>query len=493
MSTSPDWLPDVAELISSVRKGTRANGYLPRTPPRSYNGFSLPSMPRIPQIPDESHVSESSPSRESQVRRLTPLRSSREHPLRSPEEGMNTRPATEDSHRKLVRRKCPEKTHSNAGRREAKSLGGPKDTDIVAAMAQRLSKVERALTQKNLEVEALRCELDVCRRSLARFHGSVETLSVVQENEDLRNQVNDMQQFLADYGLTWVGDNDEGVPPTTPKRHVGNDDDLSNSPRAVLWSAYSAYNERVEKYSRNAQSSRAIPHKAIDIKTLEARIEALNTIAEKESQIVQQNGVSRFDMDRRVTLTFYKDGLRVGDLPFFPYESAQGSRILQDIFDGYFPYCLKKQYPGGVPLCVKDSSSQPFTDFHDVHRAFVNRLPSKIIAADGEIFEIQSQIQKRMGDLSASPKVKETVDLRPDGCDKESQPCRIQVRNGTQSWIFQLNSLQTIQDLRSNIPIEGPFNLRGTFPPRLYDCPDQTLENAGLVPDATLFVHQLKS
>eukprot|EP00397_Hematodinium_sp_SG-2012_P030723 GEMP01032561.1.p1 GENE.GEMP01032561.1~~GEMP01032561.1.p1 ORF type:complete len:595 (+),score=134.51 GEMP01032561.1:153-1937(+) len=434
------------------------------------------------------------------------------------------------------RRKSAEERHGEyrpkSGRKESKnSLRGSsnKDSDIVSAMAQRLSRVERSLTQKNLEVEALRCELDICRRALARYEGSVETLSVVQENADLRAQVSEMTQFLADYGLTWVGESgtDSAPSPLAKPRNshfAGNDIARPSHASQFAAARASAHDMNAAKWTRSADVDIATDNtpahvnsvdstagggrdsggsgfagvtKSVDINYIEARVEALNAIAEKDSKIVKLNGFARFDMDRRVTINFYKDGLRVADLPFFRYESEQGSRILQDILDGYFPYCLKKQYPGGVPLVVKDLTALPFTDFKDMQRAFMDRLPSKVITEDGTVCDVRSQIQRRLGtEMPSAGWVsnggkQEVIDLRPDGWDNDTNAklCKIQVRDGSHSWLFHVSSLQTIEEIIARVPVQGTFNLRSACPQKLYNGAE-TLETAGLVPNASLFVHR---
>ena len=91
---------------------------------------------------------------------------------------------------------------------------------------------------------------------------------------------------------------------------------------------------------------------SIDLNRIEANIQYLNDVSEREAKIVRgPGGIAKFDIaDREVKIYFYSNGLRVGDQLFFLYENQSAQRTLRDILDGYFPYCLKDDYPEGVKL-----------------------------------------------------------------------------------------------------------------------------------------------
>jgi hypothetical protein len=57
-----------------------------------------------------------------------------------------------------------------------------------------------------------------------------------------------------------------------------------------------------------------------------------------------------------VKLVIFQDGLQLGEDPARPYEDATATAVLCDIFDGYFPSILKRDYPDGVAIDLVDCS-----------------------------------------------------------------------------------------------------------------------------------------
>lgn len=87
---------------------------------------------------------------------------------------------------------------------------------------------------------------------------------------------------------------------------------------------------------------------------------------------------------------------------------------------------------------------------------------------------------------------KNARDLRPENWDKEEAAvlCKIQIRDGPNSWVFHLSSLQKIETIVASLSVPEPFQLRSGFPERKMHEPGETLFEAGLVPNACLFVHR---
>ncbi|CAL7934353.1 unnamed protein product [Xylocopa violacea] len=139
----------------------------------------------------------------------------------------------------------------------------------------------------------------------------------------LEQKILEMEKFLSDYGLIWVGDtNSPKCPETTP-------------------------NNTIETcYER-----------------IIASIEELNLAAGKGEVHVQHNergnGAS-FKTPSCMSLKFYKNGMIVQDGPLRSYNDPATVSFLRDILDGYFPSELQHAYPEGVPFKVEDHRNKVF-------------------------------------------------------------------------------------------------------------------------------------
>ena len=102
--------------------------------------------------------------------------------------------------------------------------------------------------------------------------------------------------------------------------------------------------------------------KEIDTAVLTRRIEELNFIAEKSRFVTNAFGMKELKETPPVRIFFFKNGIIMKGQNFSPYYSKKAQSILSDILDGYFPYDLKKDYPGGVPLEPVDCSESVFTE-----------------------------------------------------------------------------------------------------------------------------------
>jgi len=316
-------------------------------------------------------------------------------------------------------------------------------------MAGRLSQVEKLnqqqatkLAKQSQELDALRTELSQLRQSegtASGRRGSGESMrSLRAERDAYRRQVEEMTQFLADYGLTWVGDEADEV------------EDQGESERGDCEGETSSQNteaqhcEGAEKAGRVRSGSVAeklgrppVPDGvALDIKVIESRVQSLNAMVEKESaRIVSSSvgGVTRArlvaDDTQPLPLTFFRDGVKLGDHAFMAYELAPAQQLIRDILDGYFPFALKDDHPDGVAMKVLDRTSHSFTAWlkshsqsdpdlidsgsrlapvgvHAVRRLpassdFLSRLPEKVVR-DGRICEIREPVAQLLGATAAA-------------------------------------------------------------------------------------------
>lgn len=165
-----------------------------------------------------------------------------------------------------------------------------------------------------------------------------ELAKVSGERDKYKQQVKEMEKFLSDYGLKWVGG--EGG-----QREGKFDGKAIN-----------------EELNFKGPSYRNNLPKEIDTEVLTRRIEELNFIAEKQRIVTCKQGMKAFKLLDDVPIFFFANGLMIKGFPFYPYYSKQAQAILSDILDGYFPYDLKKDYPEGVPLKPIDFSEETYNN-----------------------------------------------------------------------------------------------------------------------------------
>ncbi|XP_033225555.1 uncharacterized protein LOC117178297, partial [Belonocnema kinseyi] len=140
----------------------------------------------------------------------------------------------------------------------------------------------------------------------------------------LENRMFEMEKFLADYGLVWVG----------------NQNSKSN-----LMESFS------QDYIQSCYSQ------------LKTNIEELNIAAGKDEVQVQHNqdgAGAMFKMPKCMNLKFYKNGLIVEGGRLRSYSDPLTQCFIRDILDGYFPSEFKNNYPNGVPLKVEDHRKETY-------------------------------------------------------------------------------------------------------------------------------------
>ena len=175
----------------------------------------------------------------------------------------------------------------------------------------------------------------------------------------------------------------------------------------------------VDKSTSSAYDKSLLP-KTIDIKVLARRIEEMNAIIYEEqgsnAEFESEDGkIFKLKQRKEILISFYKNGLIIEGYQFFPYESEQSQKIIQDIIDGYSPYILHERYPHGVLMKVENHvkivyepnqiniSSKNIKDLKDPGeqkymspKEFVNIFPNKVIK-NGNILNIKEDMEKVLG------------------------------------------------------------------------------------------------
>lgn len=130
------------------------------------------------------------------------------------------------------------------------------------------------------------------------------------KTERYSQQIDEMTDFLADYGLHWVG----GDGPTQ----------VSSFPRGPT-----------------------------DMKMFNQKIAELNELADSGLAFQNKGGVNKL-AENSIKLTLKEDGFTVNNGDLRLYSRPVSSDFFQDIMDGFFPLEFKEQYPEGVRIIVDD-------------------------------------------------------------------------------------------------------------------------------------------
>jgi len=378
------------------------------------------------------------------------------------------------------------------------------DASMVTSMASRLTKVERlnaqqaaTIAKKGQENDRLRLELENAKAgadgSLVAKYEQLQSdyAAVCQDKRELQKQIDEMTTFLDDYGLQWIGDDKpEGK---FDKDRCIQDVDAAKKERPLY--------EPEKGWS-------------IQMNQIVARISELNGIAEQDAKIVKDaHGVARFRQVDPVPIAFWADGLQIDGFPFWKYAHPSAKRVLGDLAEAYFPYCLKDKFPEGVLLKAVDKTSEPFDDKKagqalapqglqiqhgptDKER-FLDRLPERVVK-NGQVVNVRSEIAAVV-DPTKAVAAEADVWLLPGNFPEHLSPVILQVRmegglklritceEGTT--IGTVITAVNAERRRRELPSLGPKRVLSTnMPPRAYEDLTETVGAAGLAPNAALFI-----
>ncbi|KAL5457532.1 hypothetical protein EMCRGX_G034802 [Ephydatia muelleri] len=199
------------------------------------------------------------------------------------------------------------------------------DSDLVSSMALRLATVERELLaarreaiEKDQYISELEEKLDMVTMATAS-PGALE-----QRCAALQKQVDEMEEFLNDYGMIWVGRNDEEVNGLKA---------LSGAQKTLWMPETSVVNG---------------PSFAVDYDVILKNIQELNFLAgEGTKRIIKTTQGARLEAPDTIPLTLYKNGVVMFQGPFRPFTDPSTQQCITDLTDGYFPSELQLRFPEG--------------------------------------------------------------------------------------------------------------------------------------------------
>ena len=338
----------------------------------------------------------------------------------------------------------------------------------------------------------------------------------------------------ASYGGCGPAERKGGSPPHTPPRQ-----DKEVGPSHAARKAPPAARDREELNPMD-----------LDMILLKDRISELNTIAGDGVGSVGDGPRKErvIKMRQPAHLVLFKDGLKLHDNPFCSYADAEAVRTLKDVYDGYFPKALQKSFPEGVPIKLEDrrresyrattvgsrplSNVKGFASIGDgipapqSKKELLGKLPQSVIR-NGKIIEVRSGVSAAMGTTSpdkalvntavdsllsqstrfsmgpscrAPPSTNTAGDgLSSGGGAVEVTTLQVKSEDGSETYVLRLKYEDTIGDVRlalnrhrrapagREVPA-AKYEIQSGFPPRTFGDTHETLRDAGLVPNATLFL-----
>jgi hypothetical protein len=239
-------------------------------------------------------------------------------------------------------------------------------------------------------------------------------------------------------------------------------------------------------------------------------------MVEKESARIVHNRVGGAvhahlvtDDSLPIPLTFFKDGVKLGSFDFQSHDLASAQQLIRDIMDGYFPYALKEDYPDGVAMKVVDRTSHEFSDWLCSRSHGDPELldgGNRLAPLGGRVLHPRSAVGEEANSRHIEKAGKDNqipeVDLLVTDRDPRSQSTRLQVKmESGERVVFHMEPHHSIGNLEDALDRwrldhglpglganERQFQLRTAFPPKVHSDRVQTLQEACLVPSATLFV-----
>ncbi|XP_015266690.1 PREDICTED: UBX domain-containing protein 11 [Gekko japonicus] len=397
--------------------------------------------------------------------------------------------------------------------------------ELMTSMMQKIALLEQKVKSQALAIQHKDKKIKALEEQMKIFQKGNEESSRLSRTEELeviclqlQQQIWEMERFLNDYGLIWVGELNESA-----EDMESMDGEGSRTSRG-LWKPGDA----------------VVSESSINFDTLFENLKDLNVLAgEGVSQIEHVAGGARLRQPDPVPLTFYQNGIVMFNGPFRSYEEPSTQQCLQDLMDGYFPSELQRRYPDGVPFQVTDKREVFFRERQLAEsfpgqglvvgnpkpsgmketteipgpkltvQQFMNRLPRSLIR-DGQVIDIRRDIGETLQGSSRTQKheviLVETPSLmamkkRLEGDIQEKTPdlnistLRIKSENGEKTYIIRMPFTETIGDLRQHLAqsrggeLES-YEILSIFPRQVYNNNAMTLEECGLVPNGSLLLRR---
>ncbi|XP_030249362.1 UBX domain-containing protein 11 [Sparus aurata] len=390
----------------------------------------------------------------------------------------------------------------------------PSNFELMSAMMQRVTLLEKTVRSQAREIDHKDKRISALegkRRPLNESESTHELSGrddLERRCQRLQNQVIEMESFLSDYGLIWVGDGESG------------DSAESNKPQSV------------GRGLRQPDAS-AVRSFHMNFDLVVQRIRELNILTGDGECFVRSTATgAQLAKKDPIQLSLYSNGIVMFDGPFRSYQENSTQRCMQDLMAGYFPSELQGRFPDGVPFEVHDRRDEkfifrpPWDRFPGEGQAvrggkgkkmsvdqFVNRLP-KVIVKAGRVIDIRDSVRGALqgssdaqsGDsviLIDTPSLQAMKDrLQVLNTDRPASArdvitLKVKSEDGNHTFILKMCLLETIGQLRQYLDAHRGGGLPGydiisVYPQCCYDDDCQTLKSCGLTTNATLLLRMRK-
>ncbi|KAG9283853.1 UBX domain-containing protein 11 isoform X1 [Astyanax mexicanus] len=403
----------------------------------------------------------------------------------------------------------------------------PSDFELMSSMMKRLGQLEKKVKTQALDINSKMKRIAVLEEKLQLLQGRRDRNGqedhLAERCSKLQRQVWEMEKFLNDYGMIWVG-NDE-------------DDDDDAAEEAVsedqLW----------------RPGASVVPGFSVNFDLVVQNVLDLNILAgEGESCVTSVPGGARLTRPDPVSLQLYKNGIVMFNGPFRSYQDPSTQRCMQDLMDGYFPSELQDRFPDGVifqiqdrrgeefrgrrpigfpgkghtvggseeePLDQQKETNQILLDHNQSQRTghkismerFLSKLPENVVKG-GKVISIRSSLKAHLqgssdGAESHSATVIETPALQAlrerlesreaGGSAAEVTTLRVKSEDGEKTFIMKMLFTDTIGHLRQHLDAHRgssspAYDIISGFPQQCHSDDTQTLQAYGLTPNAALLL-----
>uniref|UniRef100_A0A3B4UZK2 UBX domain-containing protein 11 n=1 Tax=Seriola dumerili TaxID=41447 RepID=A0A3B4UZK2_SERDU len=409
------------------------------------------------------------------------------------------------------------KASTSKSKAPLKKAAPPSDFELMSAMMQRVNLLEKKVRSQAQEIECKNKKISVLEKKLKVWKesdlGSAHDLSgregLEKRCQQLQNQVHEMESFLNDYGLLWVGDGETSD---------SEDCEQTYSSGRGLW--------------QPGISGVRDFHMNFDLVML--RIMELNILAGEGESFVQSTATgAQLAKKEPIQLRLYSNGIVMFDGPFRSYQEHSTQQCMRDLMDGYFPSELQERFPDGVPFEVHDRRDEEFIfrlpwekdDSSSVASSqipgktvtmdqFLNRLP-KVVVKAGRVIDVRDSLRATLqgsSDVQSSDSVVfiDTAALQAmrerletSSSDRPSSPrdvitLKVKSEDGSHTYILKMCFSETIGHLRQYLDKHRGDGLPGydiisAYPQCRYDDDCRTLPSCGLTTNATLLLRRRHS
>ncbi|XP_038567752.1 UBX domain-containing protein 11 isoform X2 [Micropterus salmoides] len=386
----------------------------------------------------------------------------------------------------------------------------PSDFELMSAMIQRVTLLEKTVKSQAQEIERKDKRISVLEEKLRLLKESEKVLShdlsgrdsLERRCQQLEKQVCEMESFLNDYGLMWVGD---------------------------VESSDSAEVEQPGLWNPDASVVRNF-HMNFDL--VLQRIKELNVLAGDGECFIKSTATgAQLAKKDTIRLSLYSNGIVMFDGPFRSYQEHSTQECMQDLMDGYFPSELQERFPDGVPFEVHDRRDEefifrlPWNTFPGEGQAtcgekgkklstnqFLKRLP-KVVVKAGRVIDIRDSLRATLQGSSDAQRSNSVIlidtsaleDMKdgqqtlipewPSSARDVITTLKVKSEDGNHTYILKMRSSETIGHLRRHLDKHRGGGLPGydiisAHPLCFYDDNCKTLQSCGLTTNATLLLRK---